>query len=95
MKAIIPAAGEGTRLRPHTYHLPKALISVGGKPILGHIVDTLIDSGIDDIAFIVGYKGDKIKNYIQDEYSSISCNFFTQEEINGIAGAIKLASTLR
>lgn len=91
MKAIIPAAGEGTRLRPHTYHVPKALLHVGGKPILGHIIDSVLNSGINDIAFIIGYKGDKIKEYVDKYYSGIKKNYFIQKEINGIAGAVILA----
>jgi len=48
MKAIIPVAGVGTRLRPHTYSHPKVLLNVAGKPIIGHIMDKLIDAGIDE-----------------------------------------------
>ena len=45
MRAIIPVAGIGTRLRPHTFTLPKVLLNVAGKPILGHILDTIIARG--------------------------------------------------
>lgn len=91
MKAIIPVAGEGTRLRPHTHILPKALLNVAGKPILSHIVDTALEAGVDDIAFIVGYKGEKIEKYVAENYSHIKTNIYYQEVINGIAGAVKLA----
>jgi len=90
MKAIIPVAGVGTRLRPHTYIQPKVLLNVGGKPILGHIIDKAIDSGIDDFAFIVGYKGDQIRKFIESHYS-ISCTFYHQEKMLGLAYAVQLA----
>ena len=55
MKAIIPVAGIGTRLRPHTHTQPKSLIPVAGKPILAHIVDQLVVNGITEFVFIIGY----------------------------------------
>ena len=54
MKAIIPVAGVGSRLRPHTLSNPKVLLNVAGKPIIGHIMDKLIASGIDEAIVIVG-----------------------------------------
>ncbi|MFN3395009.1 MAG: sugar phosphate nucleotidyltransferase, partial [Candidatus Thermochlorobacter sp.] len=48
MKAIIPVAGVGSRLRPHTYTLPKVLLNVAGKPIIGHIIDKIIEEGIKE-----------------------------------------------
>jgi glucose-1-phosphate thymidylyltransferase len=53
MKVIIPVAGIGSRLRPHTHTQPKALVPVAGKPILSHIVDNLINAGIRDFIFIL------------------------------------------
>ena len=64
MKAIIPVAGIGSRLKPHTTTQPKSLIPVAGKPILGHILDTLIAAGVVDFVFIIGHLGDKIEQYI-------------------------------
>src|ERR1022692_3539060 len=71
MKAIIPVAGIGTRLRPHTHTQPKSLIPLAGKPILAHIIDSLIDAGFKDFVFIIGYLGEKIQTYIEDNYSHI------------------------
>src|SRR6187402_2551477 len=65
MKAIIPVAGAGTKLRPHTYTQPKALIPLAGKTILSIIVDQLKEAGITDFIFIIGYLGDKIRDYVQ------------------------------
>ena len=61
MKAIIPVAGVGTRLRPHTYTQPKPLIPVGGKPLIASIIDQLLEEDVDDFVFIIGYFGEKIK----------------------------------
>jgi glucose-1-phosphate thymidylyltransferase len=91
MKAIIPVAGIGTRLRPHTHTQPKALIPIAGKPILAHIVDNLIDAGIKDFVFIIGYLGDKIEEYIQKNYPTITTNFIIQTTGKGVGHAIWLA----
>jgi len=90
MKAIIPVAGAGTRLRPHTYVLPKVLINVGGKPILSHIIEKAIESGIDNIAFIIGYKGELIRTFVKNNYS-IDFTFYNQEHMLGLAHAVGLA----
>lgn len=65
MKAIIPVAGTGTKLRPHTYSQPKALIPIAGKPILAFIIDEMIEAGVNDFVFIVGYLGDKIRDFVE------------------------------
>ena len=69
MKAIIPVAGVGTRLGPHTYTLPKVLLNVAGKPILGHILDALQQHNIDEATIIVGYMGDLVEDYVRRNYS--------------------------
>jgi len=91
MKAIIPVAGAGTRLRPHSLIIPKVLINVGGKPILGHIIDKALYSGIDDIAFIIGYRGKQIREFVEANYS-FKYTFIEQKEILGLAHAIGLAA---
>ena len=89
MKAIITAAGIGSRLRPHTHTAPKALLHVAGKPILGHILDELLAFGIRDIVFVVGFLGDKIVDYVKSNYN-IKASFVTQDELNGLGWAIHL-----
>jgi glucose-1-phosphate thymidylyltransferase len=89
MKAIIPVAGVGSRLRPHTYSQPKVLLNVAGKPIIGHIMDKLIESGIDEAVIIVGYLGSKIEEYLTAHYS-IRLTFVTQAEQLGLAHAIHM-----
>ncbi len=90
MRAIIPVAGFGSRLRPHTYTLPKVLLNVAGKPIIGHILDKIIQDGFDEATIIVGYLGDQIRTYIQSHYK-IRVDFVEQAEAKGLAHAIYLA----
>jgi glucose-1-phosphate thymidylyltransferase len=94
MKAIIPVAGAGTKLRPHTYTQPKALIPLAGKTILSIIVDQLKEAGINDFIFIVGYLGDKIKNYVQEKYPGLNSHFINQNERHGIGHAIQLTKSI-
>ncbi len=91
MKAVIPVAGIGTRLRPHTHTQPKALIPIAGKPIIGHIIDTLVQAGIKEYVFIIGYMGDKIENYITKNYPNINSHFVIQTTGKGTGHAIWLA----
>ncbi|MEI8032346.1 MAG: sugar phosphate nucleotidyltransferase [Chlorobiaceae bacterium] len=87
MKAIIPVAGVGTRLRPHTFSHPKVLLNVAGKPIIGHIMDKLIDAGIDEAIVIVGYLGNMVEDWLKAHYK-IKLTFVNQPERLGLAHAI-------
>ena len=91
MKAIIPVAGAGTRLRPHTYTQPKALIPVAGKPILGFIIEQLMEVGCKEFVFVVGYLGDKIRDFVDAKYPQIQAHFAVQEQREGLGHAIWLA----
>jgi glucose-1-phosphate thymidylyltransferase len=93
MNVIIPLAGFGTRLRPHTYTRPKPLINVAGKPVLGHILDKLKNLNIDEIVFIVGYLGDLVKDYVEANYD-FKTHYVEQKELLGQAHAIHLARDL-
>lgn len=88
MKAVIPVAGAGTRLRPLTYTQPKPLIPVAGKPIISFTIDQLMALGIRDFVFIIGYLGEKIKNYIEQSYPEINKIFVSQELRMGSGHAI-------
>lgn len=94
MKVIIPVAGIGTKLRPHTHTQPKALVPVAGKPILSHIVDYLIEGGFNDFVFIIGYLGNKIEDYIKSKYPEIKSSFVVQEPREGTGHAVWLARDL-
>ncbi|MGB3546798.1 MAG: sugar phosphate nucleotidyltransferase [Saprospiraceae bacterium] len=88
MKAVIPVAGAGTRLRPLTYTQPKPLIPVAGKPILCFIIDQLREAGVTEYVFIIGYLGDKIRDYVEATYPDIDAVFVEQDERLGSAHAI-------
>lgn len=94
MKAIIPVAGAGTKLRPHTYTQPKALIPIAGKTILSFIVDQLRDAGISEFIFIVGYLGEKIQDYVKTTYPDLTTHFVYQNERQGTGHAVELTRNL-
>jgi len=90
MRAVIPVAGIGTRLRPHTHTVPKALIQVAGKPILGHILDEIIPLGVRDVVLVTGYMGDRVKEYVDAAYGDLDVCYVHQEERRGLGHAIYL-----
>jgi glucose-1-phosphate thymidylyltransferase len=94
MKAIIPVAGAGTKLRPHTYTQPKALIPLAGKTILSIIIDQLHEAGINDFVFIIGYLGEKIQDYVIEKYPQLNSHFVLQNERQGTGHAIKLTKDI-
>lgn len=94
MKAIIPVAGAGTKLRPHTYTQPKALIPLAGKTVLSIIVDQLKDAGINEFIFIVGYLGEKIQDYVKELYPDITAHFVYQNDRQGIGHAVRLTRSI-
>ena len=94
MKAIIPVAGAGAKLRPHTYTQPKALIPIAGKTILSFIVDQLHAAGIHEFIFIVGYLGEKIHEYVLQTYPELTCHFVYQNERQRTGHAIELTKTI-
>jgi glucose-1-phosphate thymidylyltransferase len=91
MKLVIPVAGLGTRLQPHTFSIPKSLMNVAGKPILGHILDMFKPSDFEEVIFIIGHMGDKIQSYVGSEYTFKS-RFIMQSEPRGLGHAIYEAS---
>jgi len=90
LQVIIPTAGKGTRLRPHTHTTAKPLVHVAGKPVLAYILDDLKKVDVSEIIFIVGYLGNQIKEYVTKNYD-FKTRFIVQEELKGQAHAIKLA----
>jgi len=90
VKAIIPVAGAGTKLRPLTYTQPKALIPIAGKTILSVIVDQLVEAGVTEFVFVIGYLGEKIQRYIAKTYPHLSYTLVTQNDRRGTGHAIWL-----
>jgi len=91
MKVIIPVAGIGTRLRPHTHTDPKALLHVAGKPILGHILDRVKNLKASEVIFVIGFMGEDIKKYVRMNYKFKS-SFVEQRQLKGLGYAIHLAA---
>ena len=91
MKIIIPLAGLGKRLRPHTHTRAKPLVYVAGKPVLGHVLEQVTTiSDIDEVIFITGYLGKQIEDYVKSNYNFKS-RFIEQKELKGQAHAVQLA----
>lgn len=78
--ALILAAGRGRRLMPHTKNLPKCLVDVGGKPILYYQLRSLEMNGIRNIFMVVGYKAEKIRRYIWENFPHLNVNFIHNDE---------------
>lgn len=91
MNVVILLAGYGTRLRPQTFSKPKPLITVAGKPVLGHILDSMAQTPVDKIAFVVGYLGDQFEPYVSANYPAIKADYIEQKDANGQAPAVLLA----
>lgn len=94
MKAIIPVAGAGTKLRPHSYTQPKALIPLAGKTVLSIIIDQLREAGITEFIFIVGYFGDKIRDYVKNKYPDLKTHYVHQTDRQGVGHAIRLTKNI-
>ena len=88
IRAVIPVAGVGTRLRPHTFTLPKVLLDVAGKPILAHILDKLIEYGITKATIITGYMGDLVEAFVTHKYPNLNVEFVEQKQMLGLGHAI-------
>lgn len=91
MKVVIPLAGFGTRLRPHTFTKPKPLINVAGKAVLGHVLDMFNGLPVDEFIFITGHLGDQIETYVTREYPRLKARYLEQKEMNGQSTAVYLA----
>ncbi len=90
MKLIIPVAGAGTRLKPHTISNPKALLQVAGKPMLDHILQPLAVLQPEECLLVVGYLGNKIVDHVSENYN-IPMRFIAQEKLLGLGFALHLA----
>ncbi len=90
MKIIIPVAGAGTRLHPHTLTVPKPLLITGSKPVISHILEPLLSLPAEEFVFVVGYKGEMIQEYLSSTYDK-RMSFVMQDELHGLGYAIHLA----
>ena len=91
MKVVLPMAGFGKRMRPHTYTKPKPLLPVAGNTVLGHVLDKVILlPDLEEVIFIVGWLGDQIEQYVTANYD-FPARYVEQRELLGQAHAIALA----
>ncbi|MFN0074380.1 MAG: NDP-sugar synthase [Chloroflexota bacterium] len=90
MRALILAAGEGTRLRPLTLKRPKPMLPVGGRPVLGHHLELLRSHGVRDVAINTHFRPDAIVDYVGDGSSfDLAVTYSHEEQLLGSAGAAK------
>jgi len=90
MQVIIPLAGKGTRLRPHTHLVPKPMVKVAGRPVMDWVMDKLEGLDVTEIICITGHLKEKVEEYIRKSYT-IPARFIEQKVQDGTAGAINLA----
>jgi len=92
MKVIIPLAGKGTRLRPHTHLVPKPMLKIAGKPVMAYILEDLERlGGVDQVIYVTGHLKEKVEEYTRREFASLPSAFVEQIVQDGTAGAVKLA----
>ena len=91
MKVIIPLAGKGTRLRPHTHLVPKPMLKIAGKPVMAYILEDLERlGGVEQVIYVTGHLKEKVEEYARTQFSLPSV-FVEQTVQDGTAGAVKLA----
>jgi glucose-1-phosphate thymidylyltransferase len=90
VQVIIPLAGKGTRLRPHTHLVPKPLLKVAGRPVMDWVMDTLRGLDITELIFITGHLKEQVEEYTTGRYD-IPSRYIEQQVQDGTAGAINLA----
>lgn len=89
LRVVIPVAGVGTRLRPHTHTVPKVLVPVAGRPMLGHILEELRAYPVDEVTVVIGYLGEAVRQYVTKAYP-YKFRFVEQAEMKGLGHAIWL-----
>ena len=91
MKVIIPLAGKGTRLRPHTHLVPKPMLKIAGKPVMAYILEDLERlGGVDQVIYVTGHLKEKVEQYARTQFK-LPAAFVEQTVQDGTAGAVKLA----
>ncbi|MDE0401685.1 MAG: nucleotidyltransferase family protein [Candidatus Poribacteria bacterium] len=88
MRVLIPVAGRGSRLRPYTNTVPKALLEYEGQTILSHILEPLKQLDISEYVFVIGYLGEQVQSYVEMNYPTLPAAFVEQTKLKGVGHAI-------
>jgi bifunctional UDP-N-acetylglucosamine pyrophosphorylase/glucosamine-1-phosphate N-acetyltransferase len=91
MQTVILAAGQGTRMRPLTDGTPKPMLPVADRPLAAHTADAAVDSGTDELIFVVGYEADAVRDFFGREYRGVPVTYAVQEHQRGTADAVRAA----
>jgi glucose-1-phosphate thymidylyltransferase len=91
LKILLPVAGKGTRLRPHTHTKAKSLVHVAGKTVLEHIVSRLLPLHADEYIFITDDHGSQVREFMEAAFPALNCSYIVQKERQGPAHAVALA----
>lgn len=94
MIGFILAGGRGTRLRPHTEEIPKPLLEVGGKTILGHQIETLINEGVSPILIVTGFLAEKITTFVNENFPNQDFIFIHNSEYESSKPAFAIIKSL-
>ena len=90
MQVIIPLAGKGTRVRPHSHLVPKPMLKVAGRPVIDWVMDRVKGLDVSELIFITGHLKDQVEQYVTGRYG-YPCRFIEQKVQDGTAGAVNLA----
>lgn len=88
MQGVILAAGKGTRLAPLTDKKPKALVELGAKPLVGHVLDAFEKAGVKQTTVVTGYLGDQIENFFGNQLHKMKIVYVKQKQQFGTAHAL-------
>ncbi len=88
MQAIVPAAGEGTRMGSLTDDRPKGVLDINGRPLLAYVFDRLEGLGIERVVVVIGYKGKQIVDRFGNQYDGMALKYARQPEPLGLADAV-------
>ena len=91
--AVVLAAGEGTRLRPLTRNRPKPMLPAANRPILEHVLDALIDAGVERLVLVVGYKRQRVQDHFGPDYRGVPIEYVVQEKQLGSGHALQQAES--
>ncbi|WP_440765015.1 nucleotidyltransferase family protein [Natronorubrum sp. DTA7] len=88
MHALVFAAGRGTRLRPYTDRTPKPLLEIAGEPMLVRTLRSIVDSGVDEIVIVVGYRATEVIDTIGNAIGGVPIRYAVQDDREGLAHAV-------